>query len=152
MISVAVLLSACAGGHLGTVAGRCIRTETACLIETRAVGVDLEAQQHDLGLTTGYHRTVRIYPKDLLDGKTQWKSWDGWRLIRVPLPEISPLKKSSVAGGIGMEANPVGIGFSAGVRQQSLTVLPVNGPGGTWDLHYENLHPERTRAHFSPHE
>lgn len=113
--SLLPVLSACANGTVGIVAGDVMDADGARVIVVSGYGLSLRGLPADRGMTVGFSRRAYIYPNGVSDSPDPGH-YAGW----VPLPASQPVAWRTQSVGLDLKASSVGLGVSLGYLEETV--------------------------------
>ncbi|WP_297326014.1 hypothetical protein [Nitrosomonas sp.] len=133
-----LLITGCAINDIGFTRLRHFENETSYMTTQKTWGGFISTHHSDGGLTLGQAERIKIYPK--LEKNTQipidqfLQQVDGNDFVEISTKEINlgdaqPFAWFEKNQGIMFHANPMKIGFSAGIESRSVLRLPLSFNG-----------------------
>ncbi len=133
-----MLVTGCAINDKGFTQIRYFKNETSYMTTQKTWGGFISTRHSDRGLTLGHAERIKVYPK-LTAGAhlpadkflQQVESSDFMEIStkEIDLENLQPFAWFEKNGGIMFHANPIKIGFSAGIESRSVLRLPPDFDG-----------------------
>ncbi len=131
LASLLPVLTACANGTVGIVAGDVMAADGARVIVVSGYGLSLRGLPADRGMTVGFSRRAYIYPDGASDPPDPGH-YAGW----VPLPASPPVAWRTQSLGLDVKASSVGLGVSLGYLEETVMAYLPDSADLVYRLHF----------------
>jgi hypothetical protein len=131
----------CSVGNYGTLLARYTYTDTAVVLDSYTIGLQLRPQGPDGGLSLGYRRASYVFPRA---AEQPEPTTVVWRCFAAPWPPGSLVTRGITTLGMEIQATPDMSRITLGYLDQMLTAGPPPGASQVVSVFYNRNQPHRT--------